>query len=412
MNILMLSESDYPLDVRVKQEADLLRRNGYNVSTVAIKGRGQRFHEVIGGVNVYRVPKIELFKQSKQTTSLRQGRPVLGRLLLIIKALLGYGFEYLYFTVACAVLSIWISIRHGFDVIHTHNPPDTLFTVALLHKVFGKKFVYDHHDLSPDLFNEKYKAGGKVIYLLLLLLERWSCRWADIVIATNDSYKQIEIQRCGIAPDKIFVVRNGPDLNKVRRTAPGPGLRERNETLVCYLGAINNQDGLDYLVEAFAHVVNRHQRHDVKLLIVGGGDYLGQVRRLARERDIEPYTIFTGYINDREVVNQYLSAADIFVDSAPYSFLNDNSTFIKHMEYMVYERPVVSFALKESIRSLGPAGIFVQPNDTRAFARVLVDLIDDPEKRETVGKHGRERLMVLSWDRVSLSLLRAYEALG
>ena len=410
MKILMLAETEYPGDTRVRQEAELLQSNGYKVSVVALQKKNQPFYETLNGIRLYRIPRIQFFKNSKQTDggNTQQSK---GRINTILKGVIGYGFEYGYFTFLCFIISIILLFKNRFDVIHTHNPPDTLFVVALFHKLFKTKFVYDHHDLSPDLFKEKYKSGASIVYRLLLFFEKVSCRAADVVIATNESYKQIEINRCNVNPDQIFVVRNGPDLKKMRRMTPVDCFRRNNPTVICYLGAINNQDGLDYLIEAFSLVIYTHKRQDCRLLIVGDGDYIEQIKWLAKKLKVDPFIMFTGYISDIEMLNRYLSSADIFVDSAPKSFLNDNSTFIKHMEYMVFEKPVVSFELKESMYSLGQAGIFVKPNDTMLFSQALLDLVDNPEKREEIGKYGRERLKELSWDKVSQNLLKAYQYL-
>jgi glycosyltransferase involved in cell wall biosynthesis len=299
-----------------------------------------------------------------------------------------------------------------FDVIHTHNPPDTLFVVAIFFKyLFGKKFVYDHHDLSPDLFLHKYSNKGKGIYRLLLFFEKYSCRNADIVIATNESYKQIEIERTGVRENKVYVVRNGPDLVIVKREEPFSDLREKDKTILCYLGAINNQDGVQYLVEAMHKVVYKYEFEDMLLLVVGDGDYLAEIKLLSKDLRLEDFIIYTGYVKDRNLLNRYLSSADIFADAAPKSFLNDNSTFIKHMEYMVFEKPIISFALKESMHSIKNAGVFVPPNDTDKYAEALIDLASNRELRKELGKNAGARYRELSWDKVSTPLISAYQDL-
>lgn len=407
MNILMLTESNFPLDTRIRQEADTLVQNGHHVSIIAIKENDQLFFESKNGINIYRVPKIEIFKYGKQAASTKL--TFFSKRLKLLKAIVGYGFEYFYFTFICFCLSFFILIKDKFNVIHTHNPPDTLFIIPLFYKIFGIKFVYDHHDLSPDLFLEKYKSKGKIIYRLLLLLERLSCRSANLVIATNESYKKIEIKRCGVKPEDIFVVRNGPKLDELKITEPVQSLKNTKKTILCYIGAINNQDGLDYLLDAFSKIVHKYMMKNIILLIVGDGDYLYKIKELAKELSIDDFIIFTGYVSDRNEINRYLSSADIFVDSAPYSFLNDNSTFIKHMEYMVFQKPVVSFKLKESMFSLGDAGVFVEANDTDKYAKAIINLINDKDMRRKLGESGKKRIKELSWDKVSIPLLQAYK---
>ena len=407
MNILMLTESNFPMDNRVRHEAYKLKENGHRVSVISINDMSQKFHEKIKGVSIYRIPRIELFKYGKQVKSTDSS--FYNRILILLKAIIGYGFEYFYFTAACFVLSLLLIFKDQFDVIHTHNPPDTLFAVASFYKIFGKKFVYDHHDLCPDLFLEKYSSRGTSVYKLLLLLEKFSCQAANLVIATNESYKKIEIERCGVKGENIYVVRNGPDLNEMKIEESIQAIRSKAKTILCYLGAINIQDGVDYLLDVLSKIVYRCDHKDVCLLIIGDGDYLYKIKELAKEIDVNKYIAFTDRISDRNKLNKYLSTADIFVDAAPYSFLNDNSTFVKHMEYMIYGKPIISFALKESMVSLGDAGVFVPPNDTEEMARAIIELIKDEDRAKALGANAKKRSRELSWDKVSAPLIEAYE---
>jgi len=409
MNILMLTESNFPMDIRPRQEARKLMEYGHNVSVIAIKDKGQSFCETVKGVKVYRVPRIQLFKKGKQ---LKSGNlSLLNRILLLMMAILGYGFEYFYFTLACFFFSFFVLFKDKSDVIHTHNPPDTLFLIPMFYKIFAKKFVYDHHDLSPELFLEKYGSRRAFIHKLLLLLEKLSCQAANLVIATNESYKKIEIERCGVKAENIYVVRNGPDLNEMKISEPIQAIRSKANTILCYLGVINIQDGVDYLLDVLSKIVYRFDYKDVCLLIIGDGDYLYKIKELAKEMDLNKYIVFTGHISDRNKLNKYLSTADIFVDAAPLSFLNDNSTFIKHMEYMVFQKPIVSFALKETMVSLKNAGVFVPPNDTEKMAKAILDIIDNNQLKDKLGASANKRVQELSWDKVSLPLTEAYESM-
>jgi glycosyltransferase involved in cell wall biosynthesis len=410
MNVLMLAQSSYPQDIRVRQEALKLTDNGHRVSVIALRRNGQARFEIVDGVSVYRLPDVEFFKRGKHSRS--EGQTPLGRVATLLMAVLGYGFEFVYFTLACFGLSFRVSFRDRFDVIHTHNPPDTLFLVAGFWKLLGKSFVYDHHDLSPDLFIEKYGRRAAVVYRILLLAERISCRTADFVIATNASYRQVEMDRDGVEPDRIFIVRNGPDLREMRIGEPFPELRAIGTPILCYLGAINVQDGVDRLLEVLDKIVHDHRTPGIRLLVIGDGDYLPKIRRIAEELRIAEHVIFTGLITDRGALCRYLSTADIFVDAAPTSFLNDRSTFIKHMEYMVFEKPVVSFALKESIVSLGEAGWFVEHDDTDRMAQDIIALIRDPERRRKLGTSAGRRVKELSWDVVSKPLVDLYAKIG
>jgi len=409
MNILMLTESNFPIDIRVRLEAYKLIENGHGISVIAIKDNDQTYYEVIEGVNVYRVPKIEIFKHGKQSKS--SSSSFIDRLLMLMKAIAGYSFEYLYFTIACFFLSLLVLKKDKFDVIHTHNPPDTLFLIAGFYKLFGKKFIYDHHDLCPELFLEKYGSENIALYKILLLLEQVSCKLADRVIATNESYKKIEIERSGVNPGDVYVVRYGPDLNEMKITNPIQEIQSRAKTILCYLGAINIQDGVDYLLITLSRLINEHSLKDILLLIIGDGDYLNSIKIMAKKMDLMDHIIFAGFIDNRDKLNNHLSTADIFVDTAPYSFLNDNSTFIKHMEYMIFEKPVVSFALKESMLSLKDAGVFVPCNDTNKMAESIIELINNNPIRDQLGINAAVRVKQLSWDKVSMPLIQAYKSI-
>ena len=410
MRILMLTESNYPVDIRIKQEAEVLTNNGHSVSVIAIREDEQPSFEEINNVKVYRVPKIELFKTGKQKSS--TGKNKINKILIMLQAVLGYCFEYAYFTTACFFLSFYMLFFNRFDVIHTHNPPDTLFVVALFYKfLFRKKFVYDHHDLSPDLFTEKYGDRAKIVFKILLMLEYLSCKSADMVIATNESYKEVEIDRCGVKPEQIFIVRNGPDLNKMKRVEPVESLRKKGKTVLCYIGAINIQDGVQHLILMLSKMVNKYGFKDVLQLIIGDGEYLDEVKKLAKELGVNDYIEYTGLVKDRQEINRLLSSADIFVDAAPSSFLNNRSTFIKHMEYMVFGKPVVSFDLKESMFSLKNAGMFVPSGDVDKMAETIIQLIKDDRKREEMGEYAKQRISKLDWSTVSVPLIELYRKL-
>lgn len=412
MNILMLTESDYPLDIRVKQEAELLTSNGHNVSVIAVKYKGETYYEKSNGVKVYRIPKIELFKKIIKNSKNNVLIEFFRKTLSFLTVLIGYSFEYMYFTFACFFFSIILIPLKRINVIHTHNPPDTLFIVASFYKIFyGIRFIFDHHDLSPDLFVEKYSNKIKLIYRILLLFERLSCKTADIIIATNESYKQVEIDRCRVIPKKIYIVRNGPDLNKMKIMEPIEGIRDQGKTVLCYIGAINIQDGVQYLLVMLAKLVYKYRLNDVLLLIIGDGDYLSNVKKLAMELRLKDNIIFTGLVKEREKVCRYLSSADIFVDAAPSSFLNERSTFIKHMEYMVFGKPIVSFALKESMFSLKDAGLFITPNNTDKMAKKIIELLNNKDLQEKLGRNARKKVIEFSWEKVSQSLLDLYQQL-
>ena len=403
--ILMLVENHFPSDVRVRNECELLRENGYQITVICLRRNGEKSSELVRGVRVYRIPKAEFFQKApagQQTAFQRQ--------LIKCKAFLGYLGEYAYFTLGCLVMSGYVAVRHGFDVIHAHNPPDTLFLVALPFKLMGKKFVFDHHDLAPELYQSRYGARDGLVLWGLRWAEKFTFKLADVTIATNESYKEVHIRRGRVRPDKSFVVRNGPNLDRMTIVAPSQRLRQMGKSILCYIGCLNPQDGLDYLLRALSHLTRDLKRSDYYCVIMGQGDSLANLKQMTRELKLEDYVEFTGYIPDAELLAN-LSAADICADPDPSSPLNDVSTWIKIMEYMAYGKPIVSFDLKETRYSAQDAAIYVKPNDERAFALAIAKLMDDPELRSQMGAFGRARVeRELQWNCVGRNLLSAYEA--
>ncbi len=402
----MLVENNYPQDTRVRNEASFLTACGYKVTVICLKKPGQLTSEVINGVQVYRLPRFELFKKVSSPN------PGLAELLFLkAKSFLGYVVEYLYFTSACFVTSAYVFFREGFDVIHAHNPPDTLFLVALPYKLIGKKFVYDHHDLCPELYMSRYGAK-KGFFARLLRVFEWFClKTATITIATNESYKQVQMERGNRRPETIFVVRNGPDRLRMTHTPPSPRLRSMNKCILGYVGNINPQDGVDYLLRSLHQLLHVLKRDDFYCVIMGNGDSVPDLRLLAKELKIENNVELTGFVSEEDL-QANLSASDICVDPDPSSPLNDVSTWIKIMEYMAFEKPIVSFDLKETRVSAQDAALFVPPNDELAFAKAIAVLMDDPALRLQKGQYGRKRVEnELQWSVVSKNLQAAYQSL-
>jgi len=403
----MFVENRFPGDVRVKNEADMLTAAGYSVTVIALREKHETItSKVVDGIRVYLVPRVTLF------TKTRQDNPSgLERLWLRGIALIGYAWEYLYFTSACFLMSLYVAMRHGFDVIHAHNPPDTLFLVAAMYKPFGKKFVFDHHDLCPELYQSRYQATKGFLAGVLGLLEKGSLTLADITIATNESYRSIQIQRGKVKPENVFVVRNGPNLRRVALRSPSERLRNMNKSILCYVGALNPQDGVDYLLRSLRDLVRKLNRKDFYCVIMGSGDSLEDLRELARELNLDSYVELTGYISEEDLMRN-LSAADICVDPDPSSPLNDVSTWIKIMEYMALGKPIVTYDLKETRWSAQDSALYVTPNDELAFAEGIATLMDRPDLRAKMGEFGRRRIETdLKWDIVGQNLVRAYAAL-
>ncbi|MBX6325108.1 MAG: glycosyltransferase family 4 protein [Chthoniobacterales bacterium] len=404
--ILMMVENHFPQDTRVKNEADLLAGAGYQVAVIALQKGNQRRRELVDGVTVYRIPRLELFNK---TSPVR--RTGVALLLLKARSALGYLIEYVYFTAACLAVSSYVFVTRGFDVIHAHNPPDTLFLVALPFKLLGKKFVFDHHDLCPELYRSRYGAKEGFATGLLRLLELCSLKLADIAIATNESYKAVQIQRAGKNPQRIFIVRNGPNRMRMAPVAPNPRLREMKKTILCYVGSLNPQDGVDYLLRALRHLLFDLKRSDFHCVIMGAGDSLHDLRRLAQNLQLNGCVELPGFVPDEEL-QANLAAADICLDPDPSSPLNDVSTWIKVMEYMACAKPIVTFDLKETRFSAQEAAVYVEPNNEREFAKAIAQLMDQPELQRQMGAFGRRRVeRELQWAKVGQNLLAAYDAL-
>jgi glycosyltransferase involved in cell wall biosynthesis len=404
--ILMLVENYFPQDTRVANETSLLSDAGYQVTVIALRRHDQKRHEALNGVDVYRVPTLELFNKTSSANTSR-----MKRLLLKLKAFVGYTVEYCYFTMACLVVSGYIFVSRGFDVIHGHNPPDTLFLVALPFKLLGKKFVFDQHDLCPELYRSRYGAAEGFATRLLKILEWCSLKLADVTVATNESYKQIQIARANKNPRDIFIVRNGPDQMRMTPVAPSARLRGMNKHILCYIGSLNPQDGIDYLLRSLRHLLHDLKRSDFHCVIMGTGDSLQDLRDLAEKLQLNGCVDLAGFVSDEDL-QANLAAADICVDPDPSSPLNDVSTWIKVMEYMAYAKPIVAFDLKETRFSAGEAAIYVQPNKEAEFAQAIVELMEQPELRKKMGAHGRRRVeQELQWNKVGGNLLAAYETL-
>jgi glycosyltransferase involved in cell wall biosynthesis len=404
--ILMVVQNHFPADPRVRNEAYALSSAGYEVSVLALRKKGEKRRENVNGIAVYRMPAVDLFKKGYGDTA-----SFVGRVVHRLKSVIGYGVEYFYFTFASLFLSFCILKREGFDVVHAHNPPDTLFLLGVLYKLWGKKFVFDHHDLSPELYLSRFGANRRIVYKILMAAERMSLHVADLVIATNESYRAIEIDRGNVNPRRVFVVRNGPDLERVRRVPPDEKLKANGKKILGYVGVMGPQDGVDYLLRALRILVYDLGRKDFLCIIVGNGDCLEDLKALSRQLKIEPYVRFTGYVTDEEML-RYLSTSDICVDPDPSSPLNDVSTWIKIMEYMALGKPIVSFDLKETRYTAGDAATYVAPNDEREFARAIMRLMDDPRAREEMGAFGERKIIEkLGWHHISKDLVLAYESM-
>ncbi|MCE5198302.1 MAG: glycosyltransferase family 4 protein [Armatimonadota bacterium] len=386
--LIIVENLSVPFDRRVWAESLALTEAGYKVSVICPNGQNSELKEIIDGVSIYRYPA-----------------PIESA------GVIGYIKEFAYSLLAAFRLSLVVRRHEGFDAIQVCNPPDILFLIGLFHKVFGrKKIVFDHHDLSPELFSLKFDPDKKSFaYKMLLWLERRTFKAADMVISTNESFKQIAMIRGGKPVNSVFVVRNGPDLRKFTPCAPNADLKFGKEYMVCYVGVMATQDGIDYLLRAINHVVNTRGRTDVAFVLIGSGDILDELKQLAVELGIADYVVFTGRINDDKQLATYISTSDICVAPDPKNDLNDNCTLIKIAEYMAIGKPVVSFDLKESRYTAKEAALYAENNDCTDFGEKIIQLLDSPAIREKMGAFGRRRIVEsLSWDNSKCALLHAY----
>ncbi len=404
--ILMLTESSFPNDTRVRNEAFALVRAGYKVSVIALRRyKDEKLVDGVNGVVVYRIPEVTLFKKSVGSKSW------FGVLLYRLKSAFGYILEYFYFTFACLLLSLYLVTKEGFDAIHLHNPPNMLLVVGAFYRLFGKKMVFDHHDLEPELYLSRYGIEKNFMYKILLLVEKLCLKCANIVIATNESYKNIDIKRGRIKAEKIFVVRNGPELNTFRPMPRDTELENMGKKILLYIGVMGPQDGVDYLLRALSELVYSFGRTDFYCILIGRGDAVEDLKVLRDKLRLQDYVRFTGRIPITGLL-RYLSTADICLDPNPSNPLNDSSTWIKVMEYMALGKPIVSFDLKETRYTAQESAVYVTPNNEKEFAEAILSLMDDPDKREQMGEFGRRRVLdKLAWHHVSRNLLLAYESI-
>lgn len=408
--ILMIVENHYPHDIRVRKEAEALRDAGHSLMVIALRGRDQRTYEEIRDVKVYRIPRVTIFEKTK-----RNNTSAIIKLYDKSRSIAGYVLEYVYFTVVSFTISIYVLIKHGFDVIHTHNPPDTLSMVGIVYRLLGKKYVFDHHDLSPELYLTRVSGKRDLVYRGLLFFEKLSCRFSNMIISTNESYRHIEITRHSVNPDKIFIVRNNPIVGDCKFTGGGSDAdtTKKPKTTLLFLGSINPQDGVDVLLQAIHHLVYSLKEKNVFCNIVGGGDSLASAKELSANLGLTDYVDFKGQIFDREKVKEYLWSSDIGVEPAPRNDANEHSTFIKVMEFMAAAKPVVAFDLKETRYSAHEAAFLVPPGDVEGFSLALKQLIGDPDARLKMGRAGLARIeSELNWGKASQSLTSAYELLN
>jgi glycosyltransferase involved in cell wall biosynthesis len=387
--LILVENLPSPFDRRVWQEACALRDAGYLVSIICPTGKGyEKKFEAIGGIHVYRY-----------------------NLPVEASGAAGYAVEYAVALAWSFALAWRVLFTRGFDVIHACNPPDLFFLIGGFFKLFGKKFLFDHHDLNPELYEAKF-GRGDLFHRLMLKLEYWTFRTADVSIATNESYRRIAIGRGRMPAERVFVVRSGPSLERLKILPGDERFKRGRRYLVGYVGVMGKQEGIDYLLRAARHIVIELGRSDVHFGLVGGGTSLEEMKALAAELGIADFVTFTGRVPDGELLAM-LNTADICVNPDIANEMNDKSTMNKIMEYMALGKPIVQFDLAEGRYSAQRASLYARRNDALDLAAKIVELLDDPVKRAEMDEFGRRRVEnELEWQHEVPNLLAAYEALG
>jgi glycosyltransferase involved in cell wall biosynthesis len=389
-NILIIVQNlPVPFDRRVWQEATSLRKAGFGVAVVCPKKKiYTKSYEQLEGVDIYRYP---LFYEAD-------------------KGVAGYFVEFVY----CWIASLWLALKayahRPFHAIHACNPPDTFFALAKLFRPLGVKFVFDHHDLCPEMYVAKGRPRAGLLYRTQLLLERLTLRSADRVIAVNQSHRDIALRRGGVEAAKVVIVRSGPPRAWADLHVVEPRLKGGRQYLVVYLGEMCQQDGVDHLVRAIRHYADSWPK-DTLFTIIGGGPEQQHMKEMVHQMELDDWVHFTGRVSD-EVLWQHLATADLCVDPDPYTEWSDLSTMNKMIEYLAFGKPVVAFDLTEHRRSVGDAAVYVDPNDDAGLAAAIRDLLLDEKRRQAMGRYGQLRFREhLAWENSEQNLLRMYSGL-
>jgi glycosyltransferase involved in cell wall biosynthesis len=387
--LIIVQNLPVPFDRRVWLECQALVSAGYRVAVVCPKGKGDPAYEVIDTVELY---KYKPYAPGGSKVS--------------------FVAEYAYSFLATAWHTLKARRKGRFAVIQACNPPDIFWPIGLAFRLAEKtRFVFDHHDLCPELFQSRFAGGPALPYRGLRWLERTTHRTADHVISTNESYRDIAITRSGKAPADVTVVRTGPDPERLKRGDVDPEQSRGRKFLAAYIGVMGPQDGVDIVVRAADVIVREFGRNDIAFTLIGSGDSYSELVALRNELGLAGHVEFTGRAPD-ELVTRILSTADVGLSPDPKNPLNDVSTMNKTMEYMAFELPVVAFDLHETRVSAGDAAVYATPNDVHEYAKAIVELVDDAPRRADLGKLGRARVENdLAWSHQERAYLSVYEKL-
>lgn len=390
--LIVVQNLPVPTDRRVWLECQALRDAGYTVSVICPQGPGDPGYQCLDGVHLYK------YRAAPAT-----------------RGVLSYLVEFVYCWLRTAALSMRVRRERGFDVLQACNPPDTYWLLARLWRPFGVRFVFDQHDLNPELYRSRFgeprSAVERLQYRGLIWLERRTYAAAHHVIVTNESYRHTACTRGDRDAADVTIVRSGPDTTQMRPLPGVPELRRGAEHLLVYIGIIGPQDNVDVLVRVMDHLVNVAGRQDVHLAILGFGDALDDVRNLTKRLNLQDRVTFTGRA-DQQMIADHMSTASIGLCPDLKTPLNDASTHNKVMEYMAYLLPVVAFDLTETRVSAGDAAVYVPSGDTAGFAEVVHSLLDDPQRRADLGQAARRRCVAeLDWQRQIPAYLSVFDRL-
>ncbi|MEH2319767.1 glycosyltransferase family 4 protein [Nostoc sp.] len=385
--LIIVENLPVPFDRRVWMEATTLQKAGYEVTVISPTGNGfEKDYEVIEQIHIYRHP-----------------------LPPEESSVIGYLREYSWAINWQFRLTQRVWRERGFDVIHICNPPDLLFLVAGWFKLFhGTWVIFDHHDLSPEMYEAKYQRRD-IFYHGLRWAERLTYATADMAISTNESHREVALNRGHKKSEKVFVVRSAPDLSRFRRMPPNHKYRRGRNYLVGYMGVMGEPEGIDYLLRMVDYIVQKKNRSDIHFMLIGSGPAAEKLKDLSKELEVTEFVEFTGFKQGEELLER-LSSCDVCVEPSPTSAYNENCTMNKILEYMAMGKAIVQFDLREGRRSAQEASLYAKPNDEVEFAEKILELLDSPERREKIGAEGRRRMEeILEWQYQAPKLLEAYD---
>lgn len=387
--LMLLENNSFPEDRRVALEAESLVKAGFRVTVICPTGNSSRWSDEAVGAKVYRYP----------ATWESQG-------------FIGYLWEYGYSLCMLFLFSLFVWLRHGFDVVHVHTPPDLTGLIGVFYQLFGKKYVFDHHDLSPELYLARRGSDSEnVVYRVLLTVERFVVRRADKLISTNETQRKVHFGRCGADRERCVIVRNGPSDRFLGKVAAVEDAARQGKLVLGYVGVIGIQDGVDYMVRAVQELKFKRGRKDFIAVIVGDGSALTGLRHLAKELDVLDEIVFTGAL-DFSAVPMQVASFDICLTPDPSNPYNDSCTTVKTMEYMSLGKPTVCFRTHENIVTAGAAALYAERNDVASFVEQTITLMDDHELRAALGSRARQRIDDgLTWGHQSRVLVSMYSKL-